>query len=72
MNLQLDHHHDRVLVRSVRRKLSEEPTLIFQLEHRIGRPELNSNENLSAIPKRHVEELGPEAKEKLIDAIVTA
>jgi hypothetical protein len=27
------HHHDRVLVRSIRRKLAEDPSSIFQLEH---------------------------------------
>jgi hypothetical protein len=37
-----------------------------------GSPDLSPIEDLWAIPKRQVEELGPETKEGLIDVIITA
>jgi hypothetical protein len=37
-----------------------------------GSPEVNPIENLWAIPKRRVKELGPENQEELINMITTA
>jgi transposase len=37
-----------------------------------GSPDLNPTENIWAILKRPVKELGPETKEELIDVIITA
>jgi hypothetical protein len=44
---QLDHQHDQELVKTIRRKLSKDPSSIFQLEHVIGRPKV-TNPNVIA------------------------
>jgi hypothetical protein len=60
--------HERALVRSIRQQLSSD----LLEDWPAGSLDLSPIENLWAIGKRRVGELGPQQKEELIEVVITA